>query len=467
MIRLNAKQLSKMVDGNLVIIGDEFKSDFNVCADEIIIDSRKVTDHSLFIPFNGEKVDAHKFIPDVMQTCHITFTEEKKSEILKKSGASELPDGYYIEVKSSISALQMLGKAIRSEYKKKVIGVTGSVGKTTTREMITTALSSSMNVFSTEGNNNSQIGVPLTLSSILDNPSDVSVIEMGISEPGGMDKLTNMVRPDIAVVTMIGVAHIEFMKTREGIRQEKMRIINRMDKNGVVFLNGDDDLLRELKGTLPVQTFYFGTDDFSDYRAENFKIIRGFQEFDYAHGSDRIHVRLSQPGRHSAIDMLSALAVADYFGLDIKMAADKFTEFKGLRQKIEKRNEGYVVIDDSYNASPVSMNASLDLLNDFDSPGRRYAVLGDMFELGENSPEYHKEVGRHIRDIDNNIDEVILLGKESNLIGQEIVDKDIKVLHFNTNKEAVIYLKENIKSGDMILIKASNGMNFNEIANSI
>lgn len=118
MIRLNAKQLSKMVDGNLVIIGDEFKSDFNVCADEIIIDSRKVTDHSLFIPFNGEKVDAHKFIPDVMQTCHITFTEEKKSEILKKSGASELPDGYYIEVKSSISALQMLGKAIRSEYKK-------------------------------------------------------------------------------------------------------------------------------------------------------------------------------------------------------------------------------------------------------------------------------------------------------------------------------------------------------------
>ena len=172
-----------------------------------------------------------------------------------------------------------------------IIGVTGSVGKTTTRELISHGLSASLKVFHTEGNNNSQIGVPLTLSRILDEESDISVLEMGISEPGGMDKLTDMVNPDIAVVTNIGIAHIEFLKTQEGIREEKLRITGRMNPDtGVLFLNADDILLRDVKGKTGVKTYYYGTDESADYRAENIRTEDGMSVFDFCYNGKKVTV---------------------------------------------------------------------------------------------------------------------------------------------------------------------------------
>lgn len=436
-------------------------------ADQLSIDSRKCTGHSLFLPFQGEKTDAHRFLPQVLAEVPFTVTEESDDTMLQVMGRKTLPDGCYLHVDSTLAALQKIAKAIRSSYHHPVIGVTGSVGKTTTREMITAALETKYQVFHTEGNQNSQIGVPLTLSSILDRPSDVAVLEMGISEPGGMDRLTDMVNPDMAVVTMIGVAHIEFMKTRERIRDEKMRIISRMGRDGVVFLNGDDPLLRELKGTLPVRTVYFGTDDFSDYRGESFRVKGDRQEFDFCHGTSSVHVVLSQLGKHNAMDLIAALAVADHMGIPAEEAAGKFRSFHGLRQKILHTREGYTVIDDSYNASPVSMKAAADLLNDLDISGRRYAVLGDMFELGKDSAEMHRDVGRHIRLTDPRIDEVLLIGEQAELIGEQLKGADFQVTHFDRNEDAVSYLKNHLKKGDGVLVKASNGMRFSEIVKGI
>ena len=239
------KDIIKFTNGHLIgKIDDSFKDELlNKEVKDIVIDSRQVNPDALFVALKGERVDAHRFIPDTALKTDAILTEESEEEILSQSEKESLPENKaYIKVDSTLDAMQDIAAAIRKNYNKPIVGVTGSVGKTTTREMITTALSSNISVFHTEGNMNSQIGVPITVSRINDNPSEAAVLEMGISEPGGMDRLTRMVNPDIAVVTMIGQAHIEFLKTREGIRDEKLRITGRMNENGALFLNADNKM---------------------------------------------------------------------------------------------------------------------------------------------------------------------------------------------------------------------------------
>ncbi len=424
---------------------------------DLNIDSRKIEEGVLFVPIIGARVDSHKYIPDAMKVTNATLTDRELDEY--EEGKS------YILVDNTELALRRIGRYIRTKYKRPVVGVTGSVGKTTTREMITTALLANVPVYHTEGNLNSQIGVPITLSRMCDRDSEVAVLELGISEEGHMESLTDMAKPDIAVVTMIGVAHIEFMKTRENICRQKLLIAGDMDENGVIFLNGDDELLKNAKVNDKVKTFYYGTSEGCDYRAENIHLEDGFNTYDYVHGEDRIKVKLSAMGRHNVLNSLVGIAIADYMGYDIRKSAEAFSSFKGLRQKVFESKKGYIIIDDTYNASPDSMKASLNVLSDIECSGKRYAVLGDMYELGDNSVKYHREVGEYVKDTKTDI--LVAVGELAEDIADACDKEKVSVLFFKDKEAAAEYLNENLKPEDVILVKASNGMKLSELVEKL
>ena len=435
----------------------------------MVVDSRLVNRGSLFVATLGERVDGHKFVPEVLGITNAVMIEEDLDTIKAKSDVDRLPENAaYIRVNNTVDAMQQLARHIRMRYDGRVVGVTGSVGKTTTREMITSALSSSLPVYHTRGNMNSQIGVPIILSDMRDKPSDAAVIEMGISEPGGMDRLAEMVSPDIAVVTVIGDAHIEFMGSKEGIRNEKLRITSRMKEDGVLFINADDPLLYEYRNKTGVKTFTYGTREDADYRAADITYENGYNTYTYIHDNNRIIVNLSVLGRHNVINSLVAMAICDYLGLDLMKAAKSFEHFQGLRQRVINSDKGYKIIDDSYNASPDSMKAALNVLRDIDVTGKRIAVLGDMFELGENSIRYHKQVGDYINELcfeDGTpvLQHLITIGNESSFIDDQVSMDGIETVHFEDREEALKYIRSILEPGDVITFKASNGMKFGEL----
>lgn len=471
MIDLSIREILVITDGQMIgdIDAETRNRLLNTKVNKLVTDSRKIEKGNLFVAIPGNNVDGHAFIPQVAEITNAALVENDLDEIRTISKVDTLPlDFAYIKVKDTTIALQQIGEFIRGRYTGIVVGVTGSVGKTTTREMIATAISSSIPVYHTKGNENSQIGVPITLSDILDAPSDVAVIEMGISEPGEMEKLTKMVRPDIAVITIIGDSHIEYLGSREGIRDEKLKIISKMNDKGVLFVNADNPLLFEIKDQTGVKTFTYGIGSEADYRAEDIEFEDDKSSYTYVHGNDKINVKLNILGEHNVLDSLVALAICDFLNLDLTKAAKSFENFKGIRQKIIKDGKGYTIIDDSYNASPDSMKAAINVLRDMNVTGNRIAVLGDMYELGDESTALHKSVGEYINELrlDDGrtaIDTLITIGKSSKSINEAVNNTEIKKEHFKDREEAELFLKSVVSAGDAMLFKASNGMNFNKL----
>jgi UDP-N-acetylmuramoyl-tripeptide--D-alanyl-D-alanine ligase len=263
------------------------------------------------------------------------------------------------------------------------------------------------------------------------------------------------------------VAHIEFMKTQENIRHEKLRVISSMKEGGTLFLNGDDQLLKNAVETehITCRTLFYGTSDWCDYYAKDIQYYDVYTTFTCVHGSEEVKVRLNTLGKHNVGNCVAALAVARENGISMETAAKVFEEFEGQRQRVIPLEGKFTMIDDTYNASPDSMKASINVLCDMPCTGRRVAVLGDMFELGANEVEYHKEIGRFL--LDKPIDEVVVLGELSQNIKQviESADTKIKVYTFADNEEAAIYLMATLRPEDIVLIKASNGMELKEIVN--
>ncbi len=432
--------------------------DATTVIEDVCIDSRKIKAGDLFIPIAGNNVDAHRFIEGAMEIGAATLTEKHSGVVV-----SEKP---YIQVMDTTKALQDIGSYIRAQRKIPIVGVTGSVGKTTTREMISCALSCSMNTYQTEGNFNSQVGVPICVSRIKED-TEVAVLEMGMSEEGEMKTLSHIVRPSIAVVTNIGVAHIEQLKTKENIRREKLSIVDGMRADGILFLNGDDPMLEAVKGKTGMHTLYYGTSDWCDYRAENIRIENVRLVYDYVHGDVRIPVAVNALGKHNVLNSLAGMAVADYLGLDIYKSAKSFESFVGLRQKIINIPGKFVIIDDTYNASPDSMKASLDVLSDIEVSGKKFAVLGDMFELGENSKQFHYDVGVYAAE--KGIFELATVGELSVHIANGVNSQNSKTkcYSFKDNGEASLFLLSAMNPGDVVLIKGSHGMHMEEIVQTI
>ena len=289
-----------------------------------------------------------------------------------------------------------------------------------------------------------------------------------MSERGQIEKLTNMIRPNVAVVTMIGVSHIAQLKTPENICLEKMYIVKGLPKDGMVFLNGDDKFLVPYRGKLSHKTFFYGMNKDCDYRAEDVKVRDGqtLFHFFYKEGEEvrDMEVVLGTMGEHNVRNALVALGVAHQMGLDMEVAAKALTTFHGQRQQMHVL-KSCTLIDDTYNASPDSMKASISVLSSMEGvKGRRIAALADMLELGEKEREYHYEVGKFIAG--TQVDEVVAYGELSEEILKGVEDNTTRIIvkHFETRDELKNYLLTYVHPEDVLLLKASNGMKLKEIA---
>lgn len=447
-MKLTLSQIAEYSGGKLYGDGD-------VTVNGFFTDSRQAEAGKMFVAIKGEKTDGHKFIPMCVEKgCSACFSEKVLPEDTKIN---------YVLVENSVAALQKCGEKCRSNIKVPVIGITGSVGKTTTKEIISLALSSSLCVNKTIGNANGQIGVPQMVMKT-EPEHDICVFEMGMSYPGEMKRIVDIARPNIAVMTNIGVSHIEFHGTRENIMKEKLIIADYIGATGTIFVNGDDDLLCTLKkkhekGELEPEVVTFGIGEDCDFRAYDIKEANGETTFKFRLEDEEFTVKLPVIGLHNVRNALAALCVCEYVGLDLNRAIAALATYKSPDMRGEIKTFGTVTaIDDTYNASPDSMISSLDMLSHFD--GRKIAVLSDMLELGSYSEKGHTDVGKSASD--KGIDFLIAVGNEAQFIYKGF-DNAEKSVYFKTNAEVNDFLDDYIKPSDTVLIKGSRGMHTEEI----
>lgn len=469
---LSVKEIAQATGGT-ILCGNE-----NTLITSAGTNSKNMEAASLFVPIVGERVDAHDYIEDAFRNGATACFTSRDVEFDKNK--------VYIRVADTLEALQALGTYYRKRFQMPVIGITGSVGKTTTKEMVAAALATKYNVLKTDGNMNSQVGLPLMMLRI-NSGHEIAVIEMGISEEGEMARLTEIARPEAAVMTNIGVSHIAQLKTRENIRKEKLNIINAFQKDSVLFVNGNDDLLAglfktdsmiqedldigELTGLKykDARVCVFGTDAFCDYRAEDIQTVDGETHFILRKKSGETEeIFLKVLGIHNVYNALAALAVAEYYHIPPNIAKLGLYEYEpiAMRGQIKEANQ-VKIIDDSYNASPDSMKSGIQVLLELEGIKRRIVVLADVLELGDISKQCHYDVGVYIAG--QMIDEVITIGQEARYIASGIEDNNQRITthSFMKNEDAITYLKSILKPGDGILIKGSRGMKTDEIVKAV
>ena len=454
MKNLTPENIAKACGGTMVncenILGREVTA--------VTADSRKVTEGCLYIPMKGAKFNGHDFIPQVMEGGALLTLTEK----------DEAAEGYpYIKVKRTDIAIQRIAEFYRVELGIPVVGITGSVGKTSTKEMIAAVLSQKYNVLKTAGNFNNNLGLPLTIFRITEE-HEIAVLEMGISHFGEMTDLARTARPNTMVITNIGTCHLEFLKDRDGVFEAKTECFEYVDfENGTVVLNGEDDKLcrvDQVHGRAPI---FYGMDPGMRVYAENIQPLGLKGTACTINIDDRyFDVTVPIPGRHMVMNALAGAAVGSLYGLtdeEIKAGIESLETLGGRFNIVE--TEKYTIIDDCYNANPMSMKASLGVLNDVEE--RCVAILGDMGELGENEAALHREVGEYAGE--QNIDEYIVVGKLSENISEAIreVKPEADLHTFETVEELIPALDALLKEGDIVLVKASHFMRFDRIVEAL
>lgn len=421
--------------------------DRNFAVTSVTTDSR-TKNGGLFIALKGERFDANDFVNSYLENNDCAMVSKEMPPV---------PGKHIIYVPDTNKALLSLAAFYRGLFKIPVIGITGSVGKTSTKEMIYSVVSQKYNAMKTDGNFNNEIGVPLTLFR-LDDSVKCAVVEMGMSNFGEMSRLTSAVRPTIAVITNIGTAHIGNLGSRENILKAKLEILEGMDKNSTLILNGDNDLLYPLKGKLNVNTMYYGIKNKDcDIFAEN--IMSTSDGSDFTVNGTAYHI--NAPGEHNIYNALSAILIGKLLEIPLSLVQKGIRSFEncGMRQNIIKNN-GITLIEDCYNASLDSMAASLKVLKSI-SKGRSIAVLGDILEQGEFSRDIHTKVGECAAK--ENIDVLITIGKESEYTAAAAENGVKTVKSFFGCAGAWEYLDSIMTKGDTILFKASRGMKLEEI----
>ncbi len=455
MISFNCAELAKAVNGRL-IWGN---------AEQVFVgvttDSRKVEKDNLFIPLVGERFDGHDYIEQCYNTGAVVCLTEKP--------IPQRDNAVAILVDDTSKALKVLAAWHRKKHNIPVIGITGSVGKTSTKDMIACVLSKQYEVLKTQGNFNNEIGLPLTLLN-LNGKHETAVIEMGMSGFGEISRLTAIAEPQIAVITNIGVSHIEKLGSQQGILKAKLEILEGLKPNGLVVLNGDDPLLRGLNGSLNYKTVYYGMDCGLDYIATDYESLgESGTRFNVKVGEQTYKVSIPVPGIHNVYNALAAIAV----GIEMKIPMNNIIEGiesyspGNMRQNIISFN-GIKIINDAYNASPQSMQAAINVLEELCSKTRGIAVLGDMLEMGDMSARLHYSVGSFIKD--KKIDYLVTIGEASKNIMQAVAEycnEKIVLNHFENNNDALKYILSIIRHGDYILIKGSRGMKMEQIADGI
>lgn len=448
---LTFRDIANMTGGQVVQGGD-------VVSSSVVIDSREVKPDSVFFAIKGERLDGHQFLPQALE---------------KARGAvvSHLPDNVpagkgIVRVGDTTVALQMLARAIRRRMEFTLIGVTGSAGKTTTKEMIATLVSSERRTFKSWGNFNNLIGCPLCIDNTPDD-AEVVVSEMGMNHKGEIAQLAGLTRPDVGVYTNIAPVHIEFFGTVEKIAEAKRELLENLRDGGTVIVNADNkhvvNISRDYQG--PKKTY--GVENAADYRASGIR-ERGLlgTRFTLEAEGARRDFELVLPGRHNLDNLLAAIATARAIGISWEGIERGVKDVKpAYHRGVIVPWRGATLYDDSYNSNPYALARTLELMSQADVKGRRIAVIGDMLELGDKELEYHRDAGRAIP---RQIDAIIAVGKRSKSLldgAREAGHRDIH--HFDDAKSAGDFLRQFIADGDLVLIKASRGIGLDKIVTDL
>ena len=445
-MKMTLSYIASVVDGELTK-----SANCNRTVEGFYTDSRVPSYEKIFLALQGERVDGNSFASALMKNGYAVMTDRKENLSL---------EGDAIYVHDVRSALQCLAKHYRENDISGIptIGITGSVGKTTTKDMVACALSSAFKVHKTQGNFNSQVGLPQTVLAT-DPDVDCAVVELGMSLKGEMERISACAQPDISVVTNIGYSHIENLGTREAIRDEKLKI-SAFSKNGsILLLNGDEPLLRDVEYENRKIYYVSVENPHCDCYATNIIETKYGVSFDACVFGKEVLVELGVSGRHFVLNALFALAVCDLLGIDVLIAAKSLAMYEsdGKRQHIYDK-DGHVVISDCYNASPESMKAALSVLASYEQ--RRIAVLGDMLELGSESENLHQLVGDYTNYC---ADVLVTYGLHSRSINS--ASRIAEKYHFNMDEKDKLFgfLKSFVKKNDVVLYKASNGIKLSEI----
>ena len=441
-MNITVTQAARICGGRLM--GENFN---NREIGRVVIDSRAVMPGDLFAAYKGEKVDGHDYIAAAL---------EKGAALCLVERLPEGVTGSLLLVPDVQQALERLCTAYRESLGLPVVGITGSVGKTTAKEMVWSVLSQKMNVLKTEGNLNNQIGVPMTLSRITPQ-HQAAVVEMGISAPGEMTELARMVRPTVAVFTVIGHAHLEFLHDLEGVFRAKTEMLALMPEDGTVIVNGDDPWLRTIECRQRLIRCGLGED--CQVRAENIQLLpEGRTRCDIVYGEKRIHADIPAYGRHMVYAAMEAAAVGFTLGLSQEEIERGIAGYQVVgRRGAVTVTEKITLVDDCYNANPDSMRCAMDSMKDM--PGRHVAILADMLEMGSGGEQMHRELGRYA--VDSGITLVLCCGQ----LGREIAEgAGSRGRWFESRQALANALPELLEKGDTVLVKASRGMHLEEIS---
>lgn len=445
----------------------------------VVIDSREVVPGACFVALRGEHRDGHEFLAEALSRGARAIIAEKRWAMELEScwqvdarhppSPIEPPDPTQplcLLVEDSLAALQQWAAYWRRRHQVRVIGVTGSVGKTTTKEVIHSVLSRRFRTLKSKGNYNNEIGLPLTLLQLTPAYERV-VVEMGMYALGEIAQLAEIAQPVIGVVTNVGPVHLERLGTLERIAQAKRELVEALPPEGVAILNGDDERVMGMAPYTQARVLCYGLRPECEVWADEI-VSQGLEgvRFRMHHGDEVLHVRTPLLGRHSVHAALAAATVGLVEGESWEEIVAGLQEIsEHLRLVALPGPRGSILLDDTYNASPASTIAALNLLEEL--PGRRIAVLGDMLELGDFEEEGHRKVGRRVLEV---VDLLITVGRLGRIIGQEALacgmDK-ARVLMVEDNRAAIAHLRELIRESDVVLVKGSRGMAMEEIINEL
>lgn len=455
MLNLSLNEIVEAVNGEIIKEGNEIE------LEALGIDTRTIQKNSIFVAIKGENFNGNAFAAEASNKGAVICIVD---EILCEADKFH-KDTAIIKVADTKIALLQLAKHYRSKLRIKVVGITGSTGKTSTKDLVASMLSSKYKVFKTNGNFNNEIGLPLMIFKLTDE-YDVAVLEMGMSNLGEIHRLADVARPNIAIITNIGVSHIEYLKTRENILKAKLEITDFFNEKSILIVNHDNDLLRTIDSE-NYHIFRISTEEkTADYIAENIVLNEDSISFEVKEKSNTIspEFSISIPGKHNVQNSLLAIACGKALNVSYEeMIEGSFLlEFTSMRLDVVKGSK-FTIIDDCYNASPDSMKAALEVLENA-SGHRKIAILGTMKELGEEGYMLHKEVGTYVAA--RNIDLLITIGEFSEAF-KEGFNEDRKFMQFDSNEKAAEYLQSIIKEKDVVLVKASRSMKFESIVNKL
>jgi UDP-N-acetylmuramoyl-tripeptide--D-alanyl-D-alanine ligase len=450
------------IPGAEIFNPDNFKAVSNVS-----VDSRNIKKNTLFVALKGKRLDAHNFIKEAVKNGASSVVINKNR--LNNFDNLNVP---VITVRNTTTALGDIARIWREKLKTKVIGITGSTGKTSTKEMLSTILSERFKVNKTLANNNNHIGVPLTLLST-NNSHEVLVAELGTNHFGEIAYTAAIAQPDFALITNIGDSHLEYLINRKGVLQEKLALFEAaVLRNGTLFINNDDKYLKSILKKYPAKVTYSlqtakSSSDSSDVTCK----IAGYTDdgkakVELRYKSKTLKEVLPVYGEQSVKNLLACTAVAFKLGLTKEEISRGIKKLKAADKRlsvVDKKK--YMLIDDTYNANPESMKASFDLLAKITKYSRKIAVIGDMFELGDESVQKHKELAASLKK--NRIDEVYTIGKYTLHLAESLKKAKMKSQHFSSRKLLVSYLAKLDFNNSAILVKGSRGMKMEEFVQII